>query len=162
MPTTRTMSHLAWIFAAWIFAACAILPAQDTKTITVEIRDGRTAALITPSNLLMRVDHSDALHIEWVKMNDDGTITATFPGDVKEISFQATYDEGMSTYINCDVSKQGDKERQVWYPVDRVVSSGVVTPNECSRTTLKEKPGKFVLFVRKRTVFDRLHNADTQ
>ena len=130
--------------------------------LTVQLRDGRTGALITPSNLLFRVDHHDAIHNEWVKIGDNGTMTVTLPDDAKELSFQATYEEGMDTYINCDVAKQSDKERVVWYPIDLIVKSGVVTPNECSKTEYTAKPGEFIFFVRKRSAMDRLHNTDAQ
>jgi hypothetical protein len=174
MPTTRcTMARLAWIpvasilvtsiLVAWISVVCAPLCAQDdTKTITVQLRDGRTGAPITPSNLLLRVDRHDTLHIEWVKIGDNGTITVTVPGDAKEFSLQATYGDGMETYINCDVAKQNDKERLVWYSIDLIEKSGEAAPNECGKTQYKTKPGEFIYFVRKRSAFDRLHNADAQ
>jgi hypothetical protein len=162
MPTLRTFSRLACILAALILACCSRLQAQDTKTITVQLRDGRTGMTITPSNLLLRIDHQDTLHNEWVKINDDGTMTVTVPDDAKELSIQATYEEGMDTYINCDVAKQSDKERHVWYPIDLIIKSGAVAPNECSKTEYTAKPGQFVLFVRKRSALDRLHNTYAQ
>jgi hypothetical protein len=157
MPASRTLVRISWIIAI-----SASLHAQDAKTITVQLRDGKTGMPVTPSNLLLRVDHHDTFHNDWVKINDDGTMTVTVPDDAKDLTFQATYSEGMDTYINCDVAKQSDKERQVWYPIDLIMKSGVVTPNECSKTEYKAKPGEFIFFVRKRTAFDRLKNMDAQ
>jgi hypothetical protein len=157
MRKTRALLPLACILTI-----CACLHAQDTKTITVELRDGKTGLPITPSNLLLRVDHHDAIHTEWVKIGDTGGITVTVPDDAKEISLQATYGEGMDTYINCDVARQSDKERLVWYPIDVIMKTGAVTPNECSKTEYTAKPGEFVFFVRKRSAIDRLHNEEEQ
>jgi hypothetical protein len=157
MPLPRTLLRFAWTIAV-----CAILHAQTVKTISVHLRDGKSGMPITPSNLLLRIDHHETIHNEWVKIADDGSVTITVPDDAKQISLQATYDDGMDTYINCDTAKQSDKEREVWYPIDRIMESGVVTPNECSRTQYPAKPGEFVFFVRKRGALDRLHNPDAQ
>jgi hypothetical protein len=155
MPTTRTLARLACIFAI-----VTSLHAQTGKTITVELRDGKTGLPVTPSNLLLRIDHHDAIHSDWVKINDDNTMTVSVPDDAKEISLQATYGDGMDTYINCDVAKQSDKERLVWYSIDLIMKSGAVTPNECSKTEYPAKPGAFVFFVRKRGALDRLRGSD--
>jgi hypothetical protein len=156
MPTIRTL----WL--AWIIAVCACLHAQDVKTISVRLRDGRTGLPITPSNFLLRADHHDTIQNEWVKINDDGTTVLTVPGDVKEISLQATYESGMDTYINCDAAKQNDKERHIWYPIAVIMKAGVVAPNECGKTDYPAHPGEFVFFVRKRNALDRMRNSDAQ
>jgi hypothetical protein len=157
MPTPRTLARLAFAIAV-----CASLHAQTGKTITVHLRDGRTGMPITPSNFLLRIDHHDEIHNEWVKIADDGTVTVNVPDDAKDISLQATYDQGMDTYINCDIARQSDKERVIWYPIEVIMKSGVVAPNECSKTEYPAKPGEFVFFVRKRNALDRIHNPDAQ
>ena len=156
MPTIRTLR------VACIIAVCACLHAQDSRTITVRLRDGRTGLPITPSNFLLRVDHHDTIQNEWVKINDDGTTVLTVPGDVKEISLQATYASGMDTYINCDAARQNDKERQIWYPIAVIMKAGVVAPDECGKTDYTAHPGEFVFFVRKRNALDRVRNSDAQ
>jgi hypothetical protein len=153
----RTFSRLAWVFAV-----CTALHAQDYNLITVTLRDGRTGKKITPSNFLLRVDHFETVHGEWVKIYDDGTVAIRVPPEAKVISLQATYESGMDTYINCDASKQNDPEREIWYPVDVILKAGVVAPNECSKTEYTAKPGEFVFFVRKRSVLDRIRNPDEQ
>jgi hypothetical protein len=157
MLSPRTLVRLVWMIAF-----CACLQAQSVNTITVRLRDGKTGMTITPSNFLLRVDHHETVHNEWVKIGDDGMVTITVPDDAKELSLQATYDEGMSTYINCDIARQSDKERVIWYPIDLIMKSGVAAPNECSKTEYPVKPGEFVFFVRKRSALDRMHNPDSQ
>jgi hypothetical protein len=157
MPTIRTLTRLAWVVAL-----CTCVHAQDARTISVRLRDGKTGMPITPSNFLLRADHHDTIQNEWVKINDDGTTVLTVPAGVKEISLQATYEEGMDTYINCDVAKQSDRERVLWYSVEAIMKTGVVTPNECSKTDYPVHPGEFVFFVRKRNAFDRVHNTEAQ
>ena len=129
---------------------CACLHAQTASTISIQIRDGKSGLPVKASNFLIRADRHDTIHPEWVKIDDDGTVLVTIPAGVKEISVKATYEMGMSTYINCDVVKETDKERDIWYPVSLIVKNGVVAPNECARTEFDAKPGEFIFFVRKR------------
>jgi hypothetical protein len=86
-----------------------------------------------------------------VHINDDGSVIVRLPADAKEIAVMGTYDMSMATYINCDIAKESDKGRDVWYPISKIMQSGVVAPNECSTTNYTAKPGEFVFFVRKRT-----------
>jgi hypothetical protein len=153
MPKIRTLAGLA-SFAA----VCIMLHAQTGKTITVELRDGRSGKIVIPSNFLLRVDHNETVHNEWVKFHDDGTITVTVPDETKDISLQATYGEGMDYFVNCDAAKQSDKEREIWYPIGVILQTGVVAPDECGKTDYTAKPGEFVFFVRKRNALDPIHD----
>jgi hypothetical protein len=139
-------------------AICVSLHAQTGKTISIQLRDGRSGKLIAPSNFLLRVDRHDTVRNEWLKMNDDGTAAVTIPDDIKEISLQATYDSGMEYYVNCDAAKLGNQDRVIWYPVDMIMKTGVVTPNECGKPGYAAHPGEFVVFVRKRNVLDHPHD----
>jgi hypothetical protein len=56
----------------------------------------------------------------------------------------------MDTFINCDTAKESDRERDIWYPISDILKSGIVAPNQCSKTNYTAKPGEFVFFVRKR------------
>ncbi len=146
MPAIRT-------FVALLSAAvlCAGLHAQSENTIHIRLLDGKTGLPLKAANYLVRIDHHDTVHNEWVRMNDDGTVIVTLPSDAREIAVKATYDLSIETYINCDVAKETDKERDVWYPISQILQSGLVAPNECSQTHYTAKPGEFVFFVRKRT-----------
>ncbi|HVN93117.1 MAG TPA: hypothetical protein VMT38_05450 [Terracidiphilus sp.] len=148
-------------FRAFIlFAAIAAIPlslhAQDAQTISIRLLDGKTGLPVKASNFLVRVDHYETVHPEWVKIGDDNAVTITLPPDAKQFSIKATYDDGMDTYINCDAAKESDKERNVWYSIATVVNSGIVAPNECAKTSFKAKPGEFIFFVRKRSWHDNL------
>ncbi len=146
MPAFRT-------FVALSCAAvlCASLHAQSDNTIHIRLLDGKTGLPVEASNYLVRIDHHDTVHNEWVHMNDDGTVVVALPSDAREIAVKATYDLSMETYINCDTARETDKERDIWYPISRILQSGLVAPNECSQTNYTAKPGEFVFFVRKRT-----------
>jgi len=139
-------------FIALLSAAvlCASLHAQTENTIHIRLLDGKTGLPVKASNYLVRIDHHDTAHNEWTHINDDGTVLVTLPPDAREIAVKATYDLAMQTYINCDVAKESDKERDIWYPLALILKSGVVAPNECSPTHYTAKPGEFVFFVRKR------------
>jgi len=144
MPVFR--AFIALLSAAVL---CASLHAQTENTIHVRLLDGKTGLPVKASNYLVRIDHHDTAHNEWVQMNDDGTVTVTLPPDAREIAVKATYDMSTETYINCEVAKESDKQRDIWYPIAQILKSGVVAPNECSQTHYTAKPGEFVFFVRK-------------
>ncbi len=153
MPTFRALASFAFITAL-----CFALNAQTAQTISIRLLDGRTGLPVKASNFLVRVDHQDTLHPEWVKINDDGTVAVTLPADAKEISVKATYGMGMDTFIDCDADKESDKERNIWYPIATILNAGIVARDECAKTDFKAKPGEFIFFVRKRSWHDQLEN----
>jgi hypothetical protein len=150
MTALRNFAILCLIF----LAAC--LHAQSSTSISIRLLDGKTGLPVKASNFLVRVDHNDTVHPDWVKINDDGTVIVTLPADAKEISVKATYGMGMDTYVNCDAARESDKERNIWYSIATILSTGVVAPDECAKTAFKPKPGELLFFVRKRSWHDNL------
>ena len=142
MPFIRTLILCATVL-------CAGLHAQSENTIHIRLLDGKTGLPVKASNYLVRIDHHDTAHNEWVKINDDKSVTVTLPSDAKLIAVKATYNMGLETYINCDAAKESNKERDIWYPISEILGKGLVAPNECSQTHYTAKPGEFVFFVRK-------------
>ncbi len=130
---------------------CAAMHAQDANTVHIRLLDGKTGLTIHADNYMVRVDGEETVHNEWVHINDDGTVDVTLPPNVEQIAVAATYNMSMDTYINCAIAKESDKERNVWYPIAKILQSGLVAPNECSKTHYTAKPGEFVFFVRKRS-----------
>jgi hypothetical protein len=145
------------IFPAVGLAAALLgaLHAQETKTVTVLMLDGKTGQPIVPSNLLVRVDHLDAIHNEWLKLNDDGTGQVTVPAGASFLSIQGTYENSVDIYVNCDAGMEKNTSTLHWYSIPEILNSGVATPNECYKgkyadaTKTTAKPGQFILFVRK-------------
>ena len=129
---------------------------QTPNTISIRLLDGKTGLPVKASNFLVRVDHNETVHPDWVKINDDGTVVVTLPADAKEISVKATYGMGMDTYVNCDAAKESDKERNIWYSIATILNAGIVAPDECATASFKAKPGEFIFFVRKRAWNDNL------
>ena len=117
--------------------------------------DGKTGKPIIPSNFIVRIDHLDATHNEWLKLNDDGTGQVTFPSGASCLSIQGTYNSSMEVYINCDAGMEKDTSTLHWYSVLDILNTGVAMPNECYKgkyaeaTHVTPKPGEFILFVRK-------------
>lgn len=146
------------------FLACLIvlspsLQAQTEKTIAVRMLDGKTGILIATSSFLVRVNHQETEHGDWIHQNEDGTGKLTLPADAQELSIHATYEHAMLTYVNCDADKdRGSSEHAAgvdrWYAVEKILSSGVVAPNNCAGKKIPDKlqvvasPGEFVFFVR--------------
>lgn len=156
------MTRRPWIAFLLLVCACAGLMAQETKTFTVRILDGRTGAKIVPDNVEVHVDRKHDAHVEWVKLQDDGTALVTVPANATSIALRATYEASTNYYVNCDVSKQKDPSTETWFPLADVLSDGLVMPNECGKARnmkdvkFEAKPGEFLLLVRKRSLRDTM------
>jgi hypothetical protein len=130
------------------------LHAQTGNTITILMLDGKTGKPLVPSNFLVRIDHHDAIHNEWLKLNDDGTGQVTVPAGSTFLAVQGTYVSSTEVYVNCDAAMQKDIHTLHWYSIPEILSSGVSAPNECYKgkyadsTHVAAKPGEFVFFVR--------------
>lgn len=154
----------ALVPVVWIVLAGSLAGAQTAKKITVRVLDGHTGEKITPDNIEVRVNRQNALHIEYVKLNDDGTADLTLPQSAESFSVRATYGNSLDYYINCDVSKQKDTSAPTWFPLADVLTGGIVMPNDCAtpkeakKLEIKAKPGEFVLVVRKHNWRDALAN----
>ncbi|HEX3894457.1 MAG TPA: hypothetical protein VHW46_17905 [Terracidiphilus sp.] len=137
-------------------ASLAGLAAHAQKQVTVRVLDGKTGEKITPDNIEVRVNRQQTNHIEWVKVNDDGTVQLSLPAQATSLSVRATYANSIEYYVNCDMTKQKDTSLDSWYPVSDILRSGLAIPNDCVRpkdadkVKVEAKPGEFVLFVRKR------------
>jgi hypothetical protein len=140
---------------AFVFSLALPLAAQSSNTISIRLLDGKKGVPIEASSFLVRIDHQEAVHDDWVTIKDDNTVFVNVPASAKEISIKATYDRAMEVYINCDIAKESDNERNIWYSIPEILKTGVVAPNECSKTNYSAKPGEFVFFVRKRGWHDK-------
>lgn len=147
-------------------AFCGTVRAQSDKTITIRMIDGRTGLLIASSNYLVRINHRQDAHGDWVHMNEDGSGALTLPSDADALSVHATYESATHVYANCDADKdRGTSEnapnRDRWYSVATIFTSGVVAPNDCAGKKVPEKlqviakPGEFVFFVRPLSAIER-------
>jgi hypothetical protein len=145
---------------------CSLVSAQDQKTITIRMIDNRTGLLIPSSYFLVRVDHQQFEHGDWVKKNDDGTGALTLPADANLLAVHATYDTASYVYVNCDADKDhGSAEHAPspdrWYPIADILSKGVVAPNNCigkkvpDKLQVIAKPGEFVFFVRELNAIEK-------
>jgi hypothetical protein len=140
-------------------AYCGSIRAQKQETITIRMLDSRTGVLIASSSYLVRINHQDAEHADWIKKNEDGTGRFTLPAGADFLSIHATYDSATTIYANCDADKdRGSAEHAPslnhWYSVAAILATGVVAPNACAGKKVPEKlqvvakPGEFVFFVR--------------
>lgn len=129
--------------------------AQDARTITVLMLDGKTGQPIVPSNFIVRFDHLNAVHNEALQLGDDGVGQITVPAGASFLSVQGTYESSINIYINCDASMEKNTSTIHWYSIAEILNTGVAIPNECYKGKYAEathqdnKPGIFVLYVRK-------------
>jgi hypothetical protein len=153
-PATRLLVLRAFLALGLAAALLGHLHAQAGKTITILMLDGKTGKPIVPSNYVVRVDHLDQIHNEWLKLNDDGTGMVTVPAAATFLSVEGTYHHSMDIYIDCDAGMEKDIHTQHWYSISEIMESGVSAPNECYKgkytdsTRVPLKPGQFVFYVR--------------
>jgi hypothetical protein len=151
------------LFALSLTIACMATQSRAQKTITVRVLDGRSGEKITPNNIEVHINRKLANHVEFVKMNDDGTAELTLPADATSFALRATYANSMDYYVNCDVARQKDTSVETWFPVDDALKDGIVMQDECRKSKdmqpASAKPGELVLYVRKRGIRDAVPYA---
>ena len=155
--THRALYLLLYIAAV---STCGPLRAQTNKTVTIRMLDSRTGILIASSDYLVRIDHEESPHGNWVVKNEDGSGKLNLPGNATLLSIRATYDSNTVMYVNCDAAKDVGSSNHApgldrWYKVSDIIEKGVVAPNGCAGKKIPDKlqvvanPGEFVFFVRK-------------
>jgi len=143
------------LFIVCIGVSFLVQPAGAQEKITVRVLDGKTGERIRPDNLEARINRQQIAHIEWVKLNDDGTADLRLPATAIALFVRATYADSTEYYVNCDMAKQKDTLSESWYPVKDILSEGLVIPNDCvkgkdaGKVKTDPKPGELVLYVRK-------------
>jgi hypothetical protein len=139
---------------------CGHLYAQADVAITVRMMDAKTGHLIQTSNFLVRVDHVQTVHADWVRLNEDGTGNLKLTREASLLSIHATYDNAMEIYVNCDSAGDKPSPMDRWYKVSEILESGVVAPNACSKLKEIAKPGEFVFFVRRTNWKEQLRDYE--
>jgi hypothetical protein len=135
------------------------LLAQAPQTVTVRMIDSHSGILIASNHYLVRVNHLQDDHGDWIRKNEDGSGVLTLPAGATDLSIRATYGYATDYYLNCDTARdRGSAEHAPkldhWYAVDKILSDGIVAPNNCvgkkvpDRLQVVAKPGEFVFFVR--------------
>jgi hypothetical protein len=147
-----------------IFATCGFLHGQATSTITIRILDSKTGKPIAPTGYMVRGDHQMSLHLDWVKVNEDGTGELTLPATTSVVSIHDSYDQSTEIYMNCDGEQQKDRIGDIWYSVSEILDKGIVTPNGCAKpkdlAKIKvpdAKPGEIVFFVRQKKGVEKMY-----
>jgi hypothetical protein len=152
----------ALVPGVWILLAASLAGAQNTKKIAVQILDGHTGEKASPDNIEVRINRLNSLHVEYIKMNDDGTADLLLPENATSFSLRATYGNSLEYFVNCDVAKQKNNAALTWFPVADALSEGITMENDCAnpkeakKLDVKAKPGEFILLVRKHTWRDAI------
>ena len=159
-------AHRVFLLWVCIAAVCFSVAAQTQRTVIIRMIDSRTGLLIPTTYFLVRVDHQQLEHGDWVKKNEDGTGALTLPADANLLSVHATYDTSSYVYANCDADKDhGSAEHAPspdrWYSIANILEAGIVAPNNCigkkvpDRLQVIAKPGEFVFFVRELNAMEK-------
>jgi hypothetical protein len=131
--------------------------------------DSKSGNLIATSQFLVRIDHQETVHGNWVVKNEDGTGKLTVPASADVLSIHATYEDTTQVYVNCDANKDVGTSAHAagldhWYKISGILTSGVVAPNACVGKKVPDKlqvvaqPGEFVFFVRKLNVKEQFQD----
>jgi hypothetical protein len=162
-------THRAVYLLLCLFVFCGLACAQAQKTITIRMLDSRTGRLIATSDYLVRVNHEQTVHANWVTQNEDGTGKLTLPDDATVLSVRATYESTTRIYVNCDADSghgllASDPSPDRWYKISDILELGVVAPKGCGGKKITDKlqvvakPGEFIFFVRKLNPLEKLQD----
>jgi hypothetical protein len=138
--------------------------AQTGKTITLRVIDGKTGQPRAASGYLVRINHEETVHANWVIESEDGTGKLTLPENASLLSIQVAYDNSTQTYVNCDSASEKKNPIDRWYAIPEILTSGVVVPNGCVKPSAAtkykpgSKPGEFVIFVRRKTTVEQFRD----
>ena len=80
-----TRSRSLSLFLLCLAALLGSARAQPDKTITLRMLDSKTGLLIATSNFLVRVNHLEEVHADWVKQSEDGTGSLTLPANTEVV-----------------------------------------------------------------------------
>jgi hypothetical protein len=139
---------------------CGTLSAQTDRTITIRMVDSKTGQPITTSEIEVRIRASQTsaqtvgIPPLDVRPNRDGVGEATFPVAASDIRVYAR--DGMWSYVNCDCVKDRGPDRDHWYSISEILTSGIAAPNRCNKRKAVAKPGEFVFFVRSMTFWEKM------
>jgi hypothetical protein len=147
--TVRRFQSLILLMVS-MAAVCGYCQAPATVTITLRMMDAKTGILIPSSDFLIRIDHQEAEHGNWVKLNEDNSGKLTLPSNAKIVAVEGKYNDTTTVYVNCDSVRDKPEPVVHWYTISEIVTSGVAAPNDCSKHTAVAKPGELVFFVRQR------------
>jgi hypothetical protein len=125
---------------------------QTPATVTIKIRmiEAKTGNLIPTTDFLIRIDHQEDQHGNWVKQNEDNSGNLTLPANASIVAVEGKYASSTTIYVNCDSVRDKPEPVVHWYTISEILATGVAAPNECSKHTAVAKPGEFVFFVRQR------------
>jgi hypothetical protein len=98
---------------------------------------------------MVRVNHEETVHANWVVQNEDGTGKLTLPPEAAVFTIQGTYDNSTEVYVNCDAASGKADTIDHWYTVSDILTVGFVAPNGCGKVKAAAKPGEFVFYVRR-------------
>jgi hypothetical protein len=124
--------------------------------------DGKTGKLIVASNYLVRVNHDQTIHANWVAQNEDGSGKLTLPQTAALLTIQGTYDSAEEIYFNCDAAGEKDKISAHWYDLATILATGIAAPDGCvkpreaAKLKIAAKPSEFIFFVRKKNMFEQV------
>jgi hypothetical protein len=131
-------------------AVCGYCQTPATVTINIRMIDAKTGNLIPTTDFLIRIDHQEDQHGNWVKLNEDNSGKLTLPANASIVAVEGKYASSTTLYVNCDSLRDKPEPVVHWYTISEILASGVAAPNECSKHTAVAKPGEFVFFVRQR------------
>jgi len=140
------------------------LHSQSEKTITIRVMDSKTGLPVTKDDLhfylwAVKEDPGAFSYSPDTVLSGNQTGTGTggvaIPDGLNYIRTWVSFGPTSWGLVSCDIPK-GKPHAIPIYSVSKILNSGVVAPNLCSRKTATAKPGEFVLFVRQMTFWEAM------
>ena len=126
----------------------ALLSQAQETTITVQLLNGKNGKPITDRNFNIWIgDTGNVLH----GTDSQGEINLDV-SKAKPRTIRVLPDFRFDCRSNRDFGR-GDR---IEYPLDEILSKGVIGENLCGKATSRRQPGVLVIFVRPRTLMEKL------
>lgn len=128
------------------------IPPSHQRTITLRLLDGRNGKPLKTDEVEVWID-KEQTHVLTVHTAPNGVATVEIPSTTSGIYVTARED-GWFMY-RCDAD---EKKPTPAYSIERIISSGTVAANRCSRRTAAAEPGSLTVFLRPLTFWDKMES----
>ena len=155
---TGTIQRAATVVLSLTMTLCAFGPA-NARTITIRFLDGRNGKPITDKNINVWLHDNDHIADTWPNNaggshptpNSKGELLLDLPDNLGYTMVRVSPDYR----VDCRYRK--DSAFGSWgppYPLDDIVSNGLISQNMCGKIKVAPTPGVLVIFVRPRTFLE--------
>ena len=134
--------------AVLCLSICLSSEAASAQRITLQLLNGKTAKPVTKAKVYISFSSDDQAR-KAIELTTDNQGEVQF-----DAALSMTFQVHQIGYATCDEQPFGSQPRA--YSVDKVLTMGQVSANDCGSTRMRPEPGRLVFFVRDATWRERL------